>query len=159
MKKTIFIAFAVILLGCSANPRYAGAKSRKKNVHQKYTTQVSKSQVKKSINNAKKIDAKKGEKYSFVCSFYADKFQGRLTSNGEKYDKNKFTAAHKTLPFNTKLKVTNPDNGKSVIVRVNDRGPFVAGRDLDLSYAAAKKIGLVAHGVKKMKIEVIEVGK
>jgi rare lipoprotein A len=158
MKKLIFITLAVILLGCTANTKYAGAKRQKRNVHQKYTTKISKAQVKKSIGNAKKLNVKKGEKLSFVCSFYAEKFQGRLTSNGERYDKHKLTAAHKTLPFNTKLKVTNPDNGKFVIVRVNDRGPFVKGRDLDLSYAAAKKIGLIPHGVKRMDIEVIKVG-
>ncbi len=68
----------------------------------------------------------------------------------------KFTAAHKTLLFNTKLRVTNEDNGKSVVVRINDRGPFIKGRDLDLSFAAAKKIGLIPHGVKRLKIEFLK---
>ena len=65
------------------------------------------------------------------------------------------TCAHRTLEFGTKLRVTNPDNNKSVIVRVNDRGPFTRGRDLDLSYGAAKKIGLVKKGIGRVKIELI----
>jgi len=92
----------------------------------------------------------------FVCSFYADKFHGRTTSNGETFDMYKFTAAHKTLPFNTKLRVINEDNGKSVVVRINDRGPFIKGRDLDLSFAAAQKIGLIPYGVKRLKIEFLK---
>jgi len=99
---------------------------------------------------------KKGNVTYFVCSFYADKFHGRTTSNGEIFDMYKFTAAHKTLPFNTKLRVTNEDNEKSVVVRINDRGPFIKGRDLDLSFAAAKEIGLIPYGVKKLKIEFLE---
>ena len=103
----------------------------------------------------KEMKVKKGEVYYFVCSFYGKKFHGKQTANGEIFDMNKLTCAHKSLPFGTLLKVTNEDNGNSVVVRVNDRGPFVQGRDLDLSYAAAKKIGLVSEGVKKLKVEVL----
>ncbi|MCF7793439.1 MAG: septal ring lytic transglycosylase RlpA family protein [Candidatus Cloacimonetes bacterium] len=91
-----------------------------------------------------------------VCSFYGEKFQGKPTANGEIFDMEKLTCAHKKLPFGTRLKVTNEDNNKSVIVRVNDRGPFVKGRDLDLSKAAARKIGLIPYGVKKLKVEFLE---
>ncbi|OQX70572.1 MAG: hypothetical protein B6D62_04420 [Candidatus Cloacimonas sp. 4484_275] len=84
-----------------------------------------------------------------MTSYYGKKFQGKRTSSGEIFDMNKLTCAHKTLPFGTRLKVINESNGKSVVVRVNDRGPFVAGRDLDLSFAAARKIGLIGIGVKK----------
>ncbi|HHE37868.1 MAG TPA: septal ring lytic transglycosylase RlpA family protein [Candidatus Cloacimonetes bacterium] len=91
-----------------------------------------------------------------VTSYYGKKFHGKPTSSGETFDMNGFTAAHKTLPFGTRLKVTNEDNGKTVTVRVNDRGPFKAGRDLDLSYGAAKKIGLIAAGVKTLKVEILE---
>lgn len=103
----------------------------------------------------KEMKVKKGEVYYFVCSFYGKKFHGKQTANGEIFDMNKLTCAHKSLPFGTLLKVTNEDNGNSVVVRVNDRGPFVQGRDLDLSYAAAKKIGLIGAGVKKLKVEVL----
>ncbi len=87
-------------------------------------------------------------------SFYADKFQGKRTASGERFDKNAFTAAHRTLPFGTKVKVTNLENGKSVIVEVNDRGPFSSARILDVSPAAARKLGLMARGAAKASITV-----
>ena len=87
-----------------------------------------------------------------MASFYADKYVGRKTSNGEKFNQNKLTAAHKTLPFGTKVKVTNLSNGQSVKVRINDRGPFIQGRIIDLSKKAAKKIDLVNAGVTKVTI-------
>ncbi len=74
-------------------------------------------------------------------------------SNGERYDRNAFTCAHRTLPFGTRLKITNPRNGKSVIVRVTDRGPFVRGRVVDLSYAAARELGTISSGVAYVKVE------
>ena len=87
-----------------------------------------------------------------MASFYADKYVGRKTSNGEKFKQNKLTAAHKTLPFGTKVKVTNLSNGQSVKVRINDRGPFIQGRIIDLSKKAAKKIDMVNAGVTKVTI-------
>ena len=75
------------------------------------------------------------------ASWYGPKFHGRTTANGETYDQWGMTAAHKTLPFGTRLKVTNVANGRSVVVRINDRGPFIPGRDLDLSRAAANELG------------------
>ncbi len=86
------------------------------------------------------------------ASFYADKFQGRHTANGEVFSQSKITAAHKTLPFGTKVKVKNLTNGKTVKVRINDRGPFVSGRIIDLSKKAAKKIDMVDAGVAKVVI-------
>lgn len=91
----------------------------------------------------------------FVTSYYAHDFHGKMTANGERFNMYAMTCAHKSLPFNTRLRVTNEDNGRSVIVRVNDRGPFIRGRDLDLSYAAAKKIGLIGHGVKSLRVEIL----
>jgi rare lipoprotein A len=90
------------------------------------------------------------------ASYYGKKFHGRKTASGEVFDMYKMTCAHKTLPFDTKVKVTNLSNKKTVIVRVNDRGPFVAGRIIDLSFAAAKKIDLVSIGVTRVKIEVLK---
>ena len=87
-----------------------------------------------------------------MASYYADKFNGRKTANGEIFDSNKLTAAHKTLPFGAIVKVTNLINNKSVIVRINDRGPFVSGRIIDLSKAAAKKINLLEAGVVKVSV-------
>jgi rare lipoprotein A len=90
-----------------------------------------------------------------LASWYGGKFQGRRTANGEIFDTNEFTAAHKTLPFGTVVKVTSLENGKSTVVRINDRGPFIPGRIIDLSRAAAAAIGLAGKGVAKVRIEVL----
>ncbi|MCU0321095.1 MAG: septal ring lytic transglycosylase RlpA family protein [Chitinophagaceae bacterium] len=86
------------------------------------------------------------------ASYYSDNLSGRKTANGEKYTPSDYTAAHKKLPFGTTVKVTNLNNGKTVTVRINDRGPFVAGRIIDLSKAAAKEIDMIKSGVVKVKI-------
>lgn len=83
-----------------------------------------------------------------TASWYGNKFHGRRTANGERYNMHAYTAAHKSLPFGTILRVTNLDNDKSVLVRVNDRGPYVRGRIIDLSRAAAEEIGVTLHKVK-----------
>jgi rare lipoprotein A len=93
----------------------------------------------------------KGGAYA-LASFYGEDTQ---TASGEKFNPNELTAAHPTLPFGTRLRVTNIDNGRSVIVRVNDRGPFVRGRSVDVSSAAAERIGMIDHGVAKVKLDVI----
>ena len=90
-----------------------------------------------------------------LASWYGGKFQGRKTANGEIFDTNEFTAAHKTLAFNTIVKVINLENDKSTVVRINDRGPFIPGRIIDLSRAAAAAIGLAGKGVAKVRIEVL----
>ena len=95
-------------------------------------------------------------KENVVASFYADKFNGRRTASGEIFDTNGYTAAHKTLPFGTVLKVTNLDNGKSVNVRVNDRGPFVQGREIDVSKAAAIELDMVGNGTAKVSLEIVD---
>jgi rare lipoprotein A len=87
------------------------------------------------------------------ASFYADKFKGRPTSSGEIFRQHKRTAAHKTLPFGTKVKVTNLENGRTVKVRINDRGPFVAGRIIDLTKRAARKLKMVDAGVSNVEIK------
>ncbi|HZB91970.1 MAG TPA: septal ring lytic transglycosylase RlpA family protein [Stellaceae bacterium] len=81
--------------------------------------------------------------------------QGRLTASGERFDPRKLTAAHRTLPLDTKVKVTNLENGKSVEVKVNDRGPYISGRVLDLSSEAAKKLGMTKEGLALVRIEVL----
>lgn len=91
-----------------------------------------------------------------LASFYSDLFHGKPTASGELYDKNKLTAAHKTLPFGTSIKITRLDNGKSVVVRVNDRGPYISGRIVEISKAAAEKIGLDKDGVTRVKVEVVK---
>ncbi len=92
------------------------------------------------------------------ASFYADKFEGRTTASGEKYKHNKLTAAHKTLPFGTKVKVTNLSNNKEVEVIINDRGPYVDGRIIDLSKSAAEILGFINLGLAEVKMEVMDAG-
>lgn len=90
-----------------------------------------------------------------VASYYGRRFHGRLTANGERFNMNAMTAAHKTLPFGTKVRVTNPRNGKSVVVRINDRGPFIRGRTIDLSRAAASRIGMISSGHARVELDVV----
>ena len=90
-----------------------------------------------------------------IASWYGAKFHGHSTSNGEVFDMNKISAAHKTLPLPTWVRVTNLDNGKSIDVRVNDRGPFHGGRIIDLSYAAAVKLGYQDKGTARVRVEAI----
>ncbi|MFC2137217.1 septal ring lytic transglycosylase RlpA family protein [Bacteroidota bacterium] len=91
-----------------------------------------------------------------LASFYADKFEGRTTANGEIYEHSKKTAAHLTLPFNTFVKVTNLENSKSVVLRVNDRGPFIKGRIIDVSQSAAEELDFIETGLVNVKVEVVE---
>lgn len=93
---------------------------------------------------------------SGVVSWYGGKFHGRKTASGEKYDKHDLTAAHKSLPFGTKVKVTNTRNGKSVVVEINDRGPYVGSRVLDLSQAAFNEIGHTNSGVMHVEYQILE---
>jgi rare lipoprotein A len=90
------------------------------------------------------------------ASYYADKFEGRTTANGEKYRHSKLTAAHRTLQFGTKVKVTNTANQKSVIVTINDRGPFVEGRIIDLSKSAAQKLDFIHAGLADVTLEIVD---
>ena len=90
-----------------------------------------------------------------TASYYGSQFQGRKTASGERFNQNGLTAAHKTLPLGTKVRVTNLRNGESVDVKINDRGPFHKGRVLDLSKGAAREIGMLGAGTAKVKVEVI----
>ena len=144
IKSSNFIYFfkfflLLIFVNCSSSPRYGSSDYSPKN--------NSYSKIKKN----KKVII--GE-----SSFYADDFHGKITANGETYDMYGLTAAHKTLPLNTIIRVTNLSNKKSITLRVNDRGPYVKGRILDCSYGAAIKLDFINQGVAKVKIEVIEWG-
>src|SRR6188768_3743179 len=89
------------------------------------------------------------------ASFYADKFEGSYTASGEKYKHSKLTAAHKSLPFGTKVRVTNLANDQSVEVVINDRGPYVDGRIIDISKSAAEQLGFINQGLAEVKLEVV----
>jgi rare lipoprotein A len=88
-----------------------------------------------------------------LASWYGPKFHGKLTASGEVFNQEKFTAAHPTLPWGSRVKVTNLDNGKSVDVRINDRGPFGRGRIIDVSWAAARALGMVGRGITSVRVE------
>ncbi len=90
-----------------------------------------------------------------MASWYGKDFHGKKTSSGEIYDMHAMTAAHKTLPMGTLVRVTNKENGREAVVRINDRGPFVRGRVIDVSYAAAKRLGLVKSGTARVRIEAL----
>lgn len=93
-----------------------------------------------------------------IASWYGAKFHGRLTANGERYDMYAMTAAHASLPFGMVVEVTNLENDRTVRVRINDRGPFKDGRVIDLSYAAARKLGMVRQGLARVRIRAVRPG-
>src|SRR4051812_9250909 len=88
-----------------------------------------------------------------IASYYADRYQGKPTASGEAYNKNAMTAAHRSYPFGTRVRVTNLQNDRSVVVRINDRGPFVSGRLIDVSLAAARELEMTRNGVARVQIE------
>lgn len=92
---------------------------------------------------------------SGTASYYASKFHGRRTASGERFDNGAMTAAHRSLPFGSLVRVTNPANGRSVVVRINDRGPFTRGRMIDVSRAAAEQLGLVARGHATVELALV----
>lgn len=97
-----------------------------------------------------------GEVQVGMASWYGKRFHGRITTNGERYNMNKVSAAHRALPFNTFVKVTNLKNNKAVVVRINDRGPWIPDRVIDLSYEAARKIGIINQGVARVRLEIVK---
>ena len=134
----------LLFLSCTVSPRYGvqssdSTKKTKKNI--KYS--------KKNKNSGELIG---------VSSWYGPNFHGKLTANGEVYDMYGVTAAHKTLTLGTVVRVTNLDNGKSLILRINDRGPYVDGRILDCSFGAAKILGFHEQGTANVEIKIIEEG-
>ena len=133
-------------MACSSAPRYAQGSSHS-------TPARSSKKIRNGFKNVKHKKLMIG-----ISSYYAEDFHGKLTANGEVYDMYGLTAAHKTLPLNTIVRVTNLDNEKSLILRINDRGPYVKGRILDCSYGAAKKLGFLSNGTTQVRVEVIEWG-
>lgn len=145
--KNLIIIGMIFLFSCTSAPRYHY--SQPKTTHRTKT----KSPPPLLIEGVQHTAV-------FTASYYGynDGFHGKKAANGEIFDKNAMTAAHKTLPFGTVLKVSYPKTGKYVNVRINDRGPYIAGRDIDLSYGAAVKLGLIKHGVGKVRVTVVEWG-
>ena len=146
IQQIVILVFIAIIAGCAA-PRPAGPPPPG------YYT-------KKGTQKPYKIDGKwytpLDSAYNFeqtgIASWYGSKWHGRKTSTGESYDMYAMTAAHKTLPMGTYVRVTRQDNGKNVIVKINDRGPFVEGRIIDLSYKAASELGITEKGIARVKL-------
>jgi rare lipoprotein A len=130
----------IALIGCTASPRFVSVRDQGRR-----TVIGEKTPLGPAIEEG-------------MASYYADQFDRRQTSNGEVYDMYALTAAHPTHPFNTRVKVTNLDNGRSVVLRINDRGPFVKDRVIDVSYTAAKQLQMIGTGTAQVRIEVIEWG-
>lgn len=126
-----FLICSILISGCVSSPRFTSVRYPET----------------RTVNGAMVEEG--------IASYYADEFNGRKTSSGEIFDMNALTAAHQTLPFNTRVRVTNLENGKSVIVRINDRGPFKDQRIIDLSLEAARSIGMVGPGTARVRIEII----
>lgn len=152
----VMCLWLIVMTGCSPSPRYTviggstpsvpspgGSSSGSQGTGQSRTTESS------------EPVPPPGTKIRGMASYYAEDFHDKKTANGETFNMNGLTCAHKTLPFNTWLEVTNLANRRTVIVRVNDRGPFVGDRIIDLSLGAAKELGMIEAGVQEVDIEIL----
>lgn len=149
MHKLIFVALIFVMLtSCSSLERHT---------YRTGTPPQNKIQKPYTINGERYVPLSSHEGFvqTGIASWYGKDFHGKQTSNGDIYDMHAMTAAHKTLPFGVYVKVINRDNGHEAVVRINDRGPFVAGRIIDLSYSAARDLGVVASGTAPVKIEAL----
>ena len=162
MAKTGLSIFLIIIIfySCSSAPRYGRSAPAQYKKATNITSKKSKPKSKAVFIDPKTVNTNVKHKKRMVgiSSFYAEDFHGKLTANGEIYDMYGLTAAHKTLPLNTVARVTNLENGKSLILRINDRGPYIQGRMLDCSYGAAKKLDFVQQGKTEVQVDVIEWG-
>ena len=144
----LFCSTALFCLASCASPRYGYYED-----YPKYESQPKESPQETKPSDTKQPEAIQAEAKYIVASWYGPDFHGKLTSSGEPYNMHANTCAHKEYPFGTKLKVTNITNNKNVECTVNDRGPFIPGRDLDLSYSCAKELELIGPGTGKVRIE------
>ncbi len=143
MKFVLVFTALFIISGCTPSPRYTVEKLIKKKSSEKGTT------------GKKTSKSLKGKIIKGIASYYANDFHGKMTANGEIFDMHGLTAAHKTLPFNTWIEVKNLSNGRTVIVRINDRGPFIKDRIIDLSLGAAKEIRMIGAGIQEVELTII----
>lgn len=153
--RTAVALVCAVILSCQPSPRFVRNGGGQSSKPATFSQPISDSSVAPTVRppTGKALLTLEG-----VASYYAHDFHGKLTSNGETFDMNSLTAAHRTFPFGTLILVTNLANNKTVTVRVNDRGPFVDGRVIDLSMGAAKVIGLIQTGTTKVRLEVMQWG-
>lgn len=134
----ILLIIMIVMTGCVSTPKYQASR---------------KPQLKWRVGDEEILESTIG-----VASFYGRKFAGRPTASGEIFNPALMTAAHKTWSFGTIVRVTNLKNNKSVVIKINDRGPFIEGRDIDLSRGSAERIGMVQDGVARVKMEILKWG-
>jgi rare lipoprotein A len=161
MKKKCFntILFAMIVLmlsACASVPRFTSRDERYKHESAKEKIESTDSEVAENLEDYKNVDVI--ESVTGIASFYADKYHGRITYNGEVYDMNGISAAHPTYQMGTVIRVTNLSNDKNLIMRINDRMPHREDRIIDLSLGAAKELGMVQAGLVEVKVEVLKWG-
>ena len=158
VKLAVIIAGAATLAACGQSP----LRNQHSDLRSGATRQAAIEQPRRQVASVvrrtpapevSESQVKAGGKSHGIASFYS---QGTKTASGEKFDPNELTAAHPTLPFGTRLRVTNQHTGRSVTVRVNDRGPYVPGRVVDVSYSAAQELGMVGRGVAPVKLDVVQ---
>ena len=154
MKLAVIIAGAATLAACGQSPLRNQHSDLRSSTTRQATIEQPRRQVASVVRRATapEAGATQGKSHG-IASFYS---QGTKTASGEKFDPNELTAAHPTLPFGTRLRVTNQHTGRSVTVRVNDRGPYVPGRVVDVSYSAAQELGMVGRGVAPVKLDVVQ---
>jgi rare lipoprotein A len=150
MNRAVLYVLMLFLAGCTATPRFAGRGEQRAGQPEPHGSPE---------QTAKQSAGKILLTLEGIASYYAQDFHGKQTSNGETFDMNALTAAHRTFPFGTKVRVTNLENNKTVVIRVNDRGPFKEGRIMDLSLGAAKELDLIRTGTARVRLEVLEWGK
>lgn len=159
MNKIIMIIFAAIaplfLTSCMPNQYQAESNSAKCSSTTEIKKVATKSQYKTRGQCYTVMKSSKNYEEKGVASWYGKKFHRKRTSSGERYNMYKMTAAHKTLPLSTRVLVTNLKNGRKIIVKVNDRGPFIDNRLIDLSYSAAKKLGMVRSGTAPVSVKAL----
>ncbi|MCF6268692.1 MAG: septal ring lytic transglycosylase RlpA family protein [Melioribacteraceae bacterium] len=153
MNRFLIVSVLMLLIGCSSAPRFYSGKqlpveNEKKRI---FTSEDNGIDTLRNLSNGIEI-------VTGYASFYADDFNGKQTANGETYNMYELTAAHRTYPFNTMIRVVNLANNKTIIVRINDRGPFVDGRIIDLSLGAAIQLDMNNTGIQEVRLEIIEWG-
>lgn len=153
MNKTIILTLAFVLTFSACSTRGKGV-YRHNNYAHSYAHPTMRPYVVRGKRYYPSV-VSVGDQFTGTASWYGPKFHGKLTSNGERYNMWDMTAAHKTLPMNTIVRVTNRRNGESVVVRINDRGPFVDNRIIDLSKAAASKLNMIGTGTAPVKLQVL----
>ena len=157
LRLAVIIAGAATLAACAQSP-YRSQQSELRSTTRQATIEQPRRPVAVASVVRRKPAPEAGKtgsagKSQGIASFYTE---GTKTASGEKFDTNELTAAHPTLPFGTKLRVTNTSTGRSVTVRVNDRGPYVPGRVVDVSYPAAQQLGMVGRGIAPVKLDVVQ---